>query len=218
MLVDAELPAPPSRFAWVLQGATLGPDEAFDEDLAHYVEAAVIPTRGAFIPTWLLVVPRTRGLSVAEFDGRERARLLQIAEEVSKQIAASAGAFVTFEHGPGRRGTAAGCGVDQAHLHVVGGAPDLLTRLVERVPENWSEADHADPWSGVPPVSDYLMIRDASRTVLALVSNPTPQCLRRALADALGIEREWDYRSYPNSSNARRTKEMFRGAFAHSTG
>jgi hypothetical protein len=65
MLYDAELPTPPSRFAWILRGATSGPDEAFDEDLACYPEAAVIPTRGAFVPTWLLVVPRTPCLSLA---------------------------------------------------------------------------------------------------------------------------------------------------------
>jgi diadenosine tetraphosphate (Ap4A) HIT family hydrolase len=215
MLYDAELPTPPSRFAWILRGATSGPDEAFDEDLACYPEAAVIPTRGAFVPTWLLVVPRTPCLSLAEIDTEGRARFLNIANEVSKQVAERAGACVTFEHGPGRRGTAAGCGVDQAHLHVVGGAPDLLARLMERVSEAWLPVDHADPWSAAPPSSDYLMIRDQCRTVLAVVSNPTSQRLRRALADALGIGQEWDYRSHPNATNARRTKEMFRGAFAH---
>lgn len=214
MTIDAELPSPPSRFAWVLRGASCGPDEAFDEDLARYPEAAVIPTRGALVPSWLLVVPRKACLSVAELDVNERARLLSIAEEVSIQVTARAGACVAFEHGPGRRGTAAGCGVDQAHLHVVGGAPDLLDRLIERVSENWSAADHADPWSAVPTGSDYLMIRDQGRAVRALMASPTSQRLRRALANALGIEQEWDYRSHPNAPNARRTKEMFRGAFA----
>jgi len=215
VLFDAKLPVLPARFAWILRGAFRGPDDVFDEDLARYAEAAVIPTRGALVAEWLLVVPRTPCLSVAELDIPGRARLLAITEDVLTRVSAQAGSSVTFEHGPGRRGTATGCGVDQAHLHVVWGAPNLLDRLVGRVDDaGWSAVDHADPWSAVPPSSDYLMVRDHERAVRALVGSPTSQRLRRALADALGRGHEWDYRLHPNAWTACRTKEMFRGAFA----
>lgn len=204
-----------TRFDWILRGAPHGPDDAFDEDLARYAEAAVIPTRGALVAGWLLVVPRTSCLSVAELGQPDRVRLLAIADEASARMSVQVGTSVMFEHGPGRVGTAAGCGVDQAHLHVVGGAPDLLDNLIEQVGEmEWSEADHADPWATLPSGSDYLMIRNRDRAVRAIVDDPTPQRLRRALAEALGRGHEWDYRLHPNASNARRTKEMFSGAFA----
>ena len=217
--IDLKLPVLPSRFSWILHGASKGPDDVFDEDLATYPEAAVIPTRGALIAEWLLVVPRTPCLSLAELDGPERARLLAIADDVSSRVSALTGAFVTFEHGPGRRGTAAACGVDQAHLHVVGGAPDLLDRLVERVDDvAWSAVKHADPWSAILRGSDYLMVRDRGRAVRALVNRSTSQRMRQAMADVLGRASEWDYRSHPNVLNGHRTKEMFRGAFANNLG
>lgn len=215
MPFDATPLALQTRFDWILQGAPHGPDDAFDEDLASYAEAAVIPTRGALVAGWLLVVPRTPSLSVAELKQPDRVRLLAIADEASARMSAQVGTSVMFEHGPRRAGTAAGCGVDQAHLHVVGGAPHLLDNLVEQVGEvEWSGVDRADPWATVPPGSDYLMIRSRDRAVRAIVDDPTPQRLRRALAEVLGRGHEWDYRSHPNVSNARRTKEIFSGAFA----
>ena len=205
-----------SRFDWVVQGASRGPDNVFDEDLAEFPPAAVIPTRGAFVAEWLLVVPRVRCLSVAELSHTERARVLAVAETVSARVSARVGASVLFEHGPRRRGSATGCGVEQAHLHVVGGAPDLLDRLIEQVAEaKWSTADHSDPWQGIPPDEEYLMVRDYGRAARAVVSSATSQRLRRALADVLGCGEEWDYRSHPHEWNARRTKEMFHGAFAN---
>lgn len=215
MPFDATPLALQTRFDWILRGASHGPDGAFDEDLARYADAAVIPTRGALVAGWLLVVPRTPCLSVAELGQLNRVRLLAIADEASARMSAQVGASVMFEHGPGRVGTAAGCGVDQAHLHVVGGAPYLLEKLMEQVGEvEWSEADHADPWATVPSGSDYLMIRNRDRAVRAVVEDPKSQRLRRALAETLGREHEWDYRSHPNALNAQRTKEMFSGAFA----
>ena len=215
MRSDLGLSVPPARFAWVLDGACRGMDHTFDEDLGRYADAAITPTRGALVAEYLLVVPRTPCLSVSELDALGRARVLAVADDVSARVSARVGAAVIFEHGPGRRGTAVGCGVDQGHLHVVGGAPDLLDRLVDQVDEaSWSMTSHAAPWSALPPGSDYLMVRDSRRTVVTLVTHPTSQRLRRALAESLGRGNEWDYRSHPNAENARRTKEIFSGAFA----
>lgn len=209
--------ARPTRFAWITRGKSQGPDKIFDEDLGHYTEAAVIPSRGAMIPEWLLVVPRTPCLSIAELGISKRICLLAIAAHVSRQVAAQAGASVIFEHGPGRASSTTGCGVDQAHLHVVGGAPDLLSSLVQRVDEvDWLDADYEDPWRSLPPSADYLMIRDSRVAVRAIVKCPTSQRLRKAMSDLLGRKDEWDYRSHPNAANAFRTKQMFRGAFANS--
>lgn len=214
MLLDLPLPAPPTRFSWIVQGASHGPNKDFDEDLGRYTEAAIIPTRGAFLPEWLLVVPRTPCLSIAELDKIERDRILAIAADVSNQISSRSGSFVIFEHGPSRRQTLMGCGVDQAHLHVVGGEPNLIDRLIDHVSEaSWSTVDHADPWAELPSGSDYLMIRNDQRSVRAIIDNPVSQRLRRALADVVGHGEEWNYRSHPNVQIARQTKAMFRNAF-----
>ena len=215
MSSDAKLPVAQNRFDWVIRGLSSGPDNLFDEDLAAYDVAAIIPTLGAIVAEWLLVVPRTPCLSIAELDRANRESLLATADDVAARVSTWTEAWVTFEHGPGRKGSAIGCGVDQAHLHVVGGTLDLLDRLIEQVTElEWSAVDHSDPWSDIPTGSDYLVIRDRRRAFRALLSTPTSQRMRRALADTLGRRSEWDYRSHPNVANASRTKEMFRGAFS----
>jgi len=215
MFFDAELLAPAARFAWILQGDSRGPDDTFDEDLADFADAAVIPTRGALVSEWLLIVPRKPCLSIAELSAPDRARLIAISDTLSARVSTLVGSSVTFEHGPGRRGSVVGCGVDQAHLHVVGGRAEMFDRLIEAVDdEAWSVADHADPWRSIAVGADYLMVRDHERAVRALTDGTTSQRLRRAIALMLGREKEWDYRSHPHEANARRTKEIFRGAFA----
>jgi hypothetical protein len=111
-----------------------------------------------------------------------------------------------------------GCGVDQAHLHIVGGKPNLIDRLVEHVSEaSWSTVDHTDPWTELPLGSDYLMMRNHQRSVRAIIDKPVSQRLRRALADVVGRGEEWNYRSHPNAQIARQTKAMFRDAFVNTS-
>jgi ATP adenylyltransferase len=206
-------PRVPTRFGWILKGESHGPDKAFDEDLAGYTDAAVIPTRGAIVPDWLLIVPRVPCSSFADLDAGSRRRILTIANRVSGQISPTDTA-VMFEHGARQAGSASGCGVDQAHLHVVGGEANLLSRIIAHVKElEWSVIDSADPWSDLPYNIDYLVVRSRERAMRALVHHPTSQRLRRALASALNRGDEWDYRAHPNALNANRTIEMFRGVF-----
>lgn len=199
------------RFGWVMQGQSHGTNAAFDQDLARYEEAAIIPTQGAFLAEWLLVVPRTPCLSVSELDISARARLLSIADEVATHVARKAGNAVIFEHGPRRAKTLTGCGVDQAHLHVVGWQSDLFDQLTEEVGEvKWKPANYLDPWGEIQPDSDYLMIRDSRRSAVAVVESPSSQRLRRALASVTGHKDEWDYRTHPNPKNALCTQALFR--------
>lgn len=209
------LPTGLSRFEWIVRGDQHGPHEIFDQDLASFEYAAVLPTRGALVPAWLLIVPRQRLLSLAEMDDRARARIIAIADAISERVAAREGSAIVFEHGPGRRGSAASCGVEQAHLHVVGTTAPVFDRLLDAVPEVvWSRADLLDPWCKLPARSDYLMVRSKERAVVAQVAVPTSQRLRRAMASVLGLGDEWDYRSFPQESNALRTVRMFSGGFS----
>lgn len=200
----------PTRFSWILQGAACGPDAVFDEDLASYSDAAIIPTRGAMVAEWMLIVPRSPSLSIAALQAAARRSILHIADDASARISAQTGSSILFEHGPSRRGSAASCGVDQAHIHVVGGASLSLDALMQQVGEvRWEPVDRDDPWASVTVGSEYLLLRDKWRAVLALVDNPVSQRLRRAVAALLDRPDEWDYRLFPHTDNARRTKLIF---------
>ena len=46
------------RFDWVVDGQTKGADRQIDVDLGGFADAAIVPSLGALIPEWLLIVPR----------------------------------------------------------------------------------------------------------------------------------------------------------------
>jgi len=200
-----------NRFAWVVAGERSGPDPVFDIDIGSYDFAAVIPTRGALLPEWLMLVPRIPCLAIRELDAPARRLLIEYAHEVSEWVAAAANHAVIFEHGAERVGSAVGCGVDQAHLHVVGidgGFADWVVRNSEGV--IWDEANARDPWGGIGSASDYMVLIDGLRAWKALIHIPTSQFLRRKVATFLGRPEEWDYRRHPNVENAKRTTAIFR--------
>jgi ATP adenylyltransferase len=202
------------RFSWVLAGAHLGPDPNFDIDLAQLQSVAVIPTRGALTPEWLLVVPRQPCLSVAELAPAARRDVMRCAQLAANAVANVAGSAVLFEHGAGKPRSPNGCGVDQAHLHVVGLPPDFAY-FTKKGTSNlaWVAADWRDPWKNLVRGSDYILMSVAEIAWVATIQTPTSQLLRRKVAEFLHMPDDWDYRQHPNVENAKRTTELFSRAF-----
>ncbi len=205
--------SPPSRrFDWVTSGQRVGGDAPFDVDVGDFEPAAVVPTKGALVPEWLLIVPRLKALSVADLSAHERRKVLACAREVSEQIAKVADDVVLFEHGPRKQGAANGCGVDQAHIHVIGLDKRFLSFVFQTTANDlrWELAAGADPWDGVPEQSDYIVLMRGELAWRALTPEPTSQFMRRRIASFVGTPGEWDYRRYPHAANAERTKSLFR--------
>ena len=199
------------RFGWVLAGERSGPDSVFDHDLLGAACAALTPTKGAIVPEWLLVVPRLPALSVAQLPASFRKDVFEIATAASDRIKGVAGGSVIFEHGAGHLGSASGCGVDQAHLHVVGLGRSFVDSVLRdhSAGLEWMQANVSDPWAGLPYDADYLLIVDEDRAWVALPPSPVSQFMRRRIANFVGSPGEWDYRRYPHAENARRTKSAF---------
>jgi ATP adenylyltransferase len=199
------------RFGWVIEGRGFGPDPVFDVDLARFASAAVIPTRGALIPEWVMLVPRSPCLSISELDPSARRTLMGYAEKTNRLVAERTGNAVLLEHGAATVGSVNGCGVDQAHLHVVGLQPEFVQWVIQNSPtENWSRVECGDPWTQVLPNKDYLLLWGSDQSWVTVVEHPTSQFFRKKIAEFLGRPDEWDYRRYPHVAEARRTVELFR--------
>lgn len=182
----------------------------FDVDIGTYNFAAVIPTRGALLPEWLMLVPRVQCLAVRELEVSARRLLMEYANEVSGWITAAAGHAIVFEHGAGHVGSTVGCGVDQAHLHVAGIAEGFTDWVIDNSDGVvWHQVNPCDPWRDMDSGSDYLVLIDGPRAWKALPHVPTSQFLRRKIAAFLGRPEEWDYRRHPNVENAKRTTAIF---------
>lgn len=203
------------RFGWVLSGKSQGPNARVDIDLANYECAAVVPTLGSLVPGWTLVVPRNEVLSVSALSQAERQATNEVAWDVAKRLAALPGDIYFLEHGAGAVGSDVGCGVDQAHLHVLPLKFDLLRDVLSDSEISWNEVNATAPWESVPAGTEYYYIATAARAFIGLPTVSRKQYFRRQIAKKMGIPEMWDYREWPCYENAQRTIEHFG---CHSTG
>ena len=203
------------RFEWVTARAKTGPDRPSDRDLADLSVAAIVPSKGALTSDWLLVVPRSPCLAVGQLQPASRAEVLSCARMTADAVRRVAGEAVIFEHGASGFGSPHGCGVDQAHLHVVGLPEQFVSYVAEQTPEfRWQSVSTDDPWAGIPIGSDYLLVMSSTTALVAIVHRPTSQLLRKQAASYLQRRDEWNYKSHPQAANVARIVENFSDAFA----
>ncbi len=157
-----------------------------------------VPSIGAFVEGWLLVIPRRHMVALSDLMEWEREEFRALMVETEKLIDGKYGHTVMFEHGPAAAGRNAGCGVDHAHLHIMpitialhetvrtdGGGRDLQWRPAT-LPWD-ADAEHA---AGL----DYFFVREADGTAWVASTPSAPsQLLRRAIAKYIGAP-VWDWK------------------------
>lgn len=201
-----------ARFGWILSGASRGPDTVCDVDLVPRAKGAVVPSLGSLVPGWTLVVPRREALSFAHLYVQERAELQELTSTVAEFVAPLGSNVFIFEHGPSGKGGIIGCGVDQAHLHVVPMNFDLIELASRDARVDWRIADFRDPWSSLSKTDEYYLIKDRERCLVGTPRVAQRQYFRRLIATAVNKPCAWDYREWPFYEHAERTIEHYRGA------
>src|SRR6266566_5391719 len=93
-----------------------GGAELWDHVLFESRNFVVVPTVGAIIPGWLLLLPRKHFLCVGAMSDGLFCELLELRRVATKALSDSFGGVTCFEHGPAEPCTKVGCGVDHAHL------------------------------------------------------------------------------------------------------
>lgn len=205
----------PKRFSWVVQGGAQGPDPISDVPVLTGADALVVPTVGAIVPNWLLVIPRSCALSLACVSASVRQAVLELAEDAAQRLGENDKALY-FEHGSGKSGSVIGCGVDQAHLHVLNTELDILGAALADDSVDWSLTEERDPWARLAH-AEYYFIRNGSRSYIGFPRIAQSQFFRKHIARAAGVPWQWDYKAWPNHENIRRTYERFnRAKFASS--
>jgi ATP adenylyltransferase len=95
------------------------PDGPWNTILARTPEFRVVPTLGSMVEGWVMIVPNEHHLCFGAMRLDQLRRLAELKRVVMQFLRSEYGSCVAFEHGPSRRGTVVGCGVDHAHLHLV---------------------------------------------------------------------------------------------------
>lgn len=201
---------PKRRFDWITNSALDRPDTEWDVDIEGNDHFAVVPSLGSLVPGWLLIVPRRPLLNLCGLSFQERDALEQLVKQLRDKLTSCfQSAVYDFEHGSQLVGSAMGCGIDQAHLHLVPLSFDLLQAAKECSGDNiaWHNLSQAsDLWSNIPLGQEYLTIRNSTgQSVLGFPKYSESQWLRRVIAKNLNRAAEWNYRSHSGLSNIRAT-------------
>lgn len=193
------------RFDWIVRGERR--EEPWNHDSTPNAMFATIPTLGAIVPTWALIVPRTRVGCIAELKCEDRAELLDHASRTIQQLKRHQMLYsFVFEHGARDRNSTTGCGVDHAHLHAVALNADLYDHIEEDFV--WEDCDPSDPWVNLD--GEYLIVSNLTTAKRTILEEPISQYFRRKIADIAGLSSRWNYNDYPFHSNVLKTSEILR--------
>jgi len=202
-------PSPRRRFDWILDPSSVRPGNEWDIELRTSRNFSVVPSLGSLVPGWILVVPRRPMLNLAQLSVDEKHELASLIDELRDAMTPFRGNVFQFEHGSRHVGSKTGCGIDQAHLHLVPLQFDLIeaVRSTPNSPVDWSEANYcADPWAVISPTQEYALIRDPTNTtIVGTMRRSESQWIRKVIASRIRRPMDWNYTEYPGLENIRET-------------
>lgn len=179
----------------------------FDAPLRESRYFVCVPSLGSMVPGWVLISPKRPVLCMDELTSEEVEDFQAFFAELSSEVSRTFGPISAFEHGARSPGSATGCGVDQAHLHIV---PINFQRLWAEVSASqvWYEQSLAVTHNASLPTREYLWVSNGSTAQIAYPTVPTSQFFRRAIARIIGAEAQWDYRNYPFHEHIAETRRV----------
>ncbi|MFZ5892532.1 MAG: hypothetical protein ACOY0T_15840 [Myxococcota bacterium] len=180
----------------------------WDRVLVRSPDEIVLPSKGALVSGWFLVVPTAHVLSSAALPLSKREGFGAMVAATAERVRAIWGNAVLFEHGASKEGTTFGCGIDHAHVHVVPLDFDFRAAVFDALgSSSWVGADA--PWrreTGEP----YLTFSTDSETWLrATPVAPPHQFFRRVIAAAVGTPLDYHYDEHPKEQNVASSVEVF---------
>lgn len=198
------------RFDWIVDPSLDRSHAEWDTVIDANASFVAVPSLGSLVPGWLLAIPRRPLLNLSHLSQVEKNSFQQFVCRLQERLTASFGGVIySFEHGSQAMGSAMGCGIDQAHLHLVPlsfdlfkAAKDCGTNQME-----WHDISaSSDVWSEIPSRREYLLIRDSqAQAAIGFPTKPESQWLRKVIAQHLRKSDEWNYKSHSGIENIRLT-------------
>lgn len=177
---------------------------AWDTVLFESPNFVALPTVGALVKGWLLIVPRKFHLCYGALDESLFAEFESFKSEVVSAVENCFGQVAVFEHGPASKLRSSGCGVDHAHVHVVPTEIDLVqaaSKLQDSL--NWQEVPSLRSSRSIFTQGvDYLYVEQPIGAGFICCHSSFPsQLMRRVIANFLGAPERYDWRRHPMLEN-----------------
>ena len=189
--------------------ASAGPTEFWDTPLFESRNLKVLPSLGALVEGWLLLVPKQHVISFGGLDTIFREEVSYVKNQMLDISEQRYGMRpVVFEHGPHMTGHTTGCSVDHAHLHIVPIGFDLAEAAQRLLPDklSWRDATDDSCREAFSGRLDYLYLEQPTGArLIATAPEFESQVLRRAIATKLGVPGEYNWRDYPHITTVGRT-------------
>ena len=194
----------------------------WDSVLLDLGDIVVTPTLGSIIPSWVLAIPKAGFRNFSEWAAADRVAPLQCIARIAQRLSCDAGRLIWFEHGSNRSGSATGCGVDHAHIHILLEPtftfPDFERQVGKSSSLDWTRG-FGNPYRSIEHGKSYLVTGCANQYLLAQsVESAGSQYFRRIVATLSNKSSAWDYRTHPHLKNVAITVSHYLDAKRLATG
>lgn len=172
----------------------------------------VLPSLGALVEGWVLIVPKSHFLSMGALPSPLVSEMEHLKGVVARRLTRIYGTVSAFEHGPGSQQRKVGCGVDHAHLHMVPVNFDLLRAVTPLLPTDsrLEAATFTECQSSAKAESDYIYLEQPlGKGWMIRHQGLGSQLFRRAIAVRLGVPNEFNWRTHPQIRNVNSTIRAF---------
>ena len=187
-------------------GSARGP---WDQSLAESRSFLVIPSLGALVEGWLLIVPKSHCVSFAAVPIQLMDELDALKRAVCESLRDEFGEVWTFEHGPAAEKRTCGCGVDHAHLHAVPLAFDLIKRAKPFLPAevDFQPGTLTDCRAAASRGLDYLYAEKWGSALgsIACSEEIGSQVFRRAVASHQHMVEQYNWREHQHLETVEKT-------------
>jgi ATP adenylyltransferase len=189
------------------------PNKPWNVPLLESPNFVVLPSLGALVEGWLLIVPKHHFVSFGEIPDTVTSEFVNLKAATCEIIRQVYGTVCAFEHGPSRAGCNVGCGVDHAHVHLVPLEFDLAAAVAPHLPEksSWSKGNLADCCGAFLEGADYLYLEQPLGEGRIIKGDRLgSQLFRRAIADRLAISEQYNWRTHSQLATIEKTIEALR--------
>lgn len=182
-----------NKFHWLFLPGQRSTTALYDTVIEETKNFAVLPTKGAIVAGWVLVVPKFPTPRMADIPQSMLGELRELVNRTTRNIEAKFGATYTFEHG-GFKGSPVSCGVDQAHLHLAPIDFDLLQAAQAETAGGWVHTGTDRVPQGDWTDSEYWFVSSGKASAYKAIDSAHSQFFRKIIARETGNADRWDYR------------------------